>query len=78
MIEKNMIQLSTPLSEVIDIDWVMDNPGAVIDLLQCYEHELKYRKDYIKTLEEQLELSHKKDFLSKVIAAENDSLEIIE
>lgn len=66
------------LSEVIDVDWLLENPTAAIDLLKCYEHELNQRKNYIKVLEEEVERFHNKDFLKKVILVDEEQLEIIE
>lgn len=68
----------TQLSEVIDVDWILENPTAAIDLLKCYEHELKQRKNYIKVLEEEVQQMHRKDLLKKVILINEEQLEIHE
>ena len=68
----------TQLSEVIDVDWILENPTAAIDLLKCYEHELKQRKDYIHALEEEVQQMQRKDLLKKVILIDEEQLDVIE
>ena len=42
------------LLDIIDSDWIKENPESALELVQCLWHELKQRKDYIESLNNKL------------------------